>query len=257
MLIRKTAIAAALAALCTGAAAAPAPITTFSVGANAGGIAFDPVLRYAFVTNYDDGTVSEIDVDTLAVTATIPAGEKPRRVVKVADAGAPASVLRQRHDARDRDRHRHDGERHARTHRRRRSPAQHRGGLPARRGVRVQPRQRHAVGHRRQHEHRRSDRRDRPQSGRHRCRHEASSGLRRKRCRRHPHHRDENKHVLLQKVAVGRNPASAIADERTGKVYVNNVDDRTIPRCSTAPPARSWRRCRRGRGRRSGRCRLP
>lgn len=81
MVSRKTALAAALSMLCTGAIASPTTLASLSLGDNSAGIAFDPVLRHAFVTNYDDGTLSEIDVDTLQLTATIPAGQRPRRIV--------------------------------------------------------------------------------------------------------------------------------------------------------------------------------
>jgi YVTN family beta-propeller protein len=81
MKARKTAIAVALSIVCTGALAAPAAVATLEIGNNAGGIALDPLTGSAFVTNYDDGTLSKIDVKSLAVTATFDAGAKPRRVV--------------------------------------------------------------------------------------------------------------------------------------------------------------------------------
>ena len=81
MVNRRTAIAAALAIACGSALASPSPVSALQLGDNTAGIAFDPMLRYAFVTNYDDGTLSEIDIDTLQILATIPAGERPRRIL--------------------------------------------------------------------------------------------------------------------------------------------------------------------------------
>jgi YVTN family beta-propeller protein len=78
---RKTAIAAALALLFTGAMASPGAIASPPLADDATGIAFDPVRRHAYVANYEDGTLSAIDVDTLRLVATIAAGDKPRRVV--------------------------------------------------------------------------------------------------------------------------------------------------------------------------------
>src|SRR5581483_9240748 len=55
-------------------------IPTLDVGNEASGIAVDPVLGYAFVTNYADGTLSEVDVQNLSVS-TLNAGANPRRAV--------------------------------------------------------------------------------------------------------------------------------------------------------------------------------
>ena len=53
------------------AQAAPDIQTTLFLGNNTQGIATDPALAKAYVTNFDDHTVSAIDMQTLTVVATI------------------------------------------------------------------------------------------------------------------------------------------------------------------------------------------
>lgn len=103
MTIRKSALAVAIALACSSAHAlqeiplnpsppdlslAPpsvspraevAPIANVEVGHVSAGFGLDPVLRKAFVTNYNSGTLSVIDVDTHAVTA-VGVGPNPRRM---------------------------------------------------------------------------------------------------------------------------------------------------------------------------------
>jgi len=226
MLSRKTAIAAALSLLCTGAIAAPSPLASLQLGDNSAGIAFDPVLRYAFVTNYDDGTLSEIDVDTLAVTAIIPAGEKPRRVVNDA-------VLHRLYYVNDT------------------SPGEVTvldtkvNGMLAR--IEVGDRPRNIAADFQKGEVYVSSRDARSlsvidvatnrviatvETGRNPGGIEVDTRLHRIYVPSGPDGTvtiiDQNTHEVLQTIAVGRNPGAATVDERTGKVYVNNVDDRTI-----------------------------
>jgi YVTN family beta-propeller protein len=226
MNVRKTAIAAALAALAGSALAAPTPFATLAVGDNAGGIAFDPVLRYAFVTNYADGTVSEIDLDSVTVSATIPAGDNPRRVVSDAalhrlylvNDTTPGTVtvidtsvngMLARIGVGDRPRNiaadftkgevyvtnRDSGTLSVIDVATNTVVATVRAGTnPG--GIDVDSRRNRIY---------------------------VPSG---------PDGTlsviDQNTHELLQTIAVGRNPGAATADERSGKVYVNNVDDNTI-----------------------------
>jgi len=68
-------LAAAL--CCNLALAAPTTLATLTLGENTAGLGVDTVLRKAYVTNYDSGTLSVIDVDALQVVATIPVGETP------------------------------------------------------------------------------------------------------------------------------------------------------------------------------------
>jgi YVTN family beta-propeller protein len=72
---------AALMFLCVGAQAAPVVQATLTLGNNTAGIATDPSIAKAFVTNFDSGTVSVIDLNGLTVVATIPVGPNPRRIV--------------------------------------------------------------------------------------------------------------------------------------------------------------------------------
>jgi len=71
-------LAAAL--CCNLALAAPTTLATLTLGENTAGLGVDTVLRKAYVTNYDSGTLSVIDVDALQVVATIPVGANPRRL---------------------------------------------------------------------------------------------------------------------------------------------------------------------------------
>ena len=61
--------------------AAPPIDATLALGNVTQGIAVDPALAKAYVTNFNDGTVSVIDLGSLAVTAAIPVGQSPRRIV--------------------------------------------------------------------------------------------------------------------------------------------------------------------------------
>lgn len=63
------------------AQAAPAVQATLTLGNNALGIAIDPALAKAYATNFDDGTVSVIDIKALAVVATVNVGPQPRRII--------------------------------------------------------------------------------------------------------------------------------------------------------------------------------
>ena len=72
-------IATALAFGC--AQAAPAVQATLTLGNNTQGIAIDPALAKAYVTNFDDNTVSIIDINALTVVATLNVAPKPRRII--------------------------------------------------------------------------------------------------------------------------------------------------------------------------------
>lgn len=61
--------------------AAPAVQATLTLGNNTAGIAIDPAIAKAYVTNFDSGTVSVIDINTLAVVATVAVGGSPRRII--------------------------------------------------------------------------------------------------------------------------------------------------------------------------------
>jgi YVTN family beta-propeller protein len=81
MTYRKTAVAIVV-ALGLGAAHASAQVATIGdllLGHGTAGLAVDPVSRKAFVSNYNSGTLSVIDVDTLT-TAQYPVGANPRRL---------------------------------------------------------------------------------------------------------------------------------------------------------------------------------
>lgn len=94
-------------ALCLAAAltfgpalAAPVVQATLTMGNNTAGLGIDVATRKAFVSNYNDGTLTVVNVDTLAVLATVPAGTHPRRLivnsasnlVYVVNDNAPGSV---------------------------------------------------------------------------------------------------------------------------------------------------------------------
>ena len=85
-------IAAALAF--GGAQAVPVVQATLTLGNNTQGIAIDPaaaetetimgvttIAAVAIVTNFDSGTVSVIDINTLTVVATVAVGPNPRRII--------------------------------------------------------------------------------------------------------------------------------------------------------------------------------
>jgi YVTN family beta-propeller protein len=63
------------------ALAGPPVQATLTLGNNTAGLGTDPSLAKAFVSNFDSGTVSVIDMNGLSVLATIPAGSNPRRLV--------------------------------------------------------------------------------------------------------------------------------------------------------------------------------
>ncbi len=226
MLNRKTAIAAALSALCTGAMASPTPPASLTLGANTAGIAFDPVLRHAFVTNYDDGTLSEIDVDALRIVATIPAGEKPRRVVVNAALGrvyfvndttpgqltvldASNNNVVARVDVGDRPRNIaadfQKGEVYVSN---RDSDSLSIIDVASNSLVAIAPTGRRPGGV------------------------EVNSGAGRIYVASAQDGSltviDQGNHDAQWSVPVGRNPGAATVDERTGKVYVNNIDDKTV-----------------------------
>jgi YVTN family beta-propeller protein len=69
------------AALVFGSVHASPPVqATLTLGNTTAGIAVDPAIAKAFVTNQDSATVSVIDINTLAVVATIPVTANPKRI---------------------------------------------------------------------------------------------------------------------------------------------------------------------------------
>lgn len=71
-----------LATLIAGAAhALPVVEKVLPMGNNTAGIVTDPGLGTVYVTNFDDGTVTVVDIGTLSVGATFPLGPHPRRLV--------------------------------------------------------------------------------------------------------------------------------------------------------------------------------
>jgi YVTN family beta-propeller protein len=80
--------------------ATPPVQATLTLGNNTQGIAIDPAIAKAFVTNFNDGTVSVIDINTLAVVATVAVGPSPRRIIAdaathrvyIANATTPGTV---------------------------------------------------------------------------------------------------------------------------------------------------------------------
>src|ERR1700758_2772292 len=77
----RQALLAAAALACGLAHAAPALQATLTLGNNTAGIAVDPSIARAFVTNQDSASVSVIDLNTLSVVATIPVTANPKRIV--------------------------------------------------------------------------------------------------------------------------------------------------------------------------------
>src|SRR5664279_2313304 len=67
--------------LIAGAQATPSVQATLTLGNTSAGIASDPSLAKVFVTNFDSGTVSVIDMNALTVLATIAVGSSPRRII--------------------------------------------------------------------------------------------------------------------------------------------------------------------------------
>lgn len=82
------------------AQAAPVVQATLTMGNGTAGLGIDIATRKAFVSNYADGTVTVVNVDTLAVLGNFPAGAHPRRLivnsasnlVYVVNDNAPGSV---------------------------------------------------------------------------------------------------------------------------------------------------------------------
>jgi YVTN family beta-propeller protein len=81
MKAKKAAFIVAAALACGCAQAAPVVQATLTLGNNTQGIATDPLAAVAVVTNFNDGTVSVIDINTLTVVATVPVGANPRRII--------------------------------------------------------------------------------------------------------------------------------------------------------------------------------
>jgi YVTN family beta-propeller protein len=81
--MRTAALLIMVAAFCCfdAAFAGPAVQATLTLGNNTAGMATDPSIAKAFVTNFDSGTVSVIDMNALTVIATIPVGTSPRRIL--------------------------------------------------------------------------------------------------------------------------------------------------------------------------------
>ncbi len=61
--------------------AAPVIQATLTMGNNTGGLGIDVATRKVFVSNYNDGTLTVVHADTLAVLGTVPAGTHPRRLI--------------------------------------------------------------------------------------------------------------------------------------------------------------------------------
>jgi YVTN family beta-propeller protein len=51
------------------------------MGNNTQGIAYDPSLAQVFVTNFNDGTGTVVDINSMTVIATVPLGTNPKRIV--------------------------------------------------------------------------------------------------------------------------------------------------------------------------------
>src|SRR5690348_9172434 len=74
-------VAAALSVESGIAAALPAVQAPLALGNNTAGIAVDPSIARAFVTNLDSASVSVIDINALTVVATIPVAANPKRII--------------------------------------------------------------------------------------------------------------------------------------------------------------------------------
>lgn len=77
MKLARTLLAVSIAAACTHAVATPPVDTMVAVGRGAHALATDPLLRRAFVSNHDDGTVSIVDFTRSAILANAAAGPNP------------------------------------------------------------------------------------------------------------------------------------------------------------------------------------
>jgi DNA-binding beta-propeller fold protein YncE len=72
----------ALIAMALGAAhALPVVQKTLPLGNNTQGIATDPGLARVFITNFNDGTGTAVNVNALTVDDTVPIGANPRRLI--------------------------------------------------------------------------------------------------------------------------------------------------------------------------------
>ena len=63
------------------AVATPSVQATLTMGNNTAGLGIDIVMQRAFVSNYNDGTVSVVNLNSLTVLGTIPVGTHPRRLI--------------------------------------------------------------------------------------------------------------------------------------------------------------------------------
>src|SRR6202049_4180070 len=81
MKTRKAGFIVAAAFACSCAWAGPVVQATLTLGNNTQGIAIDPALAKAYVTNFDDNTVSVIAINALTVVATLDVAPKPRRII--------------------------------------------------------------------------------------------------------------------------------------------------------------------------------
>ncbi len=80
MRTRQTVFAVAAMLAFSFANASPPVQATLTLGNNTQGIASDPSLDKVFITNFDSGTVSVVDMNALTLLATIPVGANPRRI---------------------------------------------------------------------------------------------------------------------------------------------------------------------------------
>jgi YVTN family beta-propeller protein len=81
MKARSAALFAAAMLVFACAHATPAVQATLTLGNNTQGIAIDPVAALAVVTNFNDGTVSVISINSLTVVSTVAVGPNPRRII--------------------------------------------------------------------------------------------------------------------------------------------------------------------------------
>jgi len=77
----RTLLAAMIALVLGSAEATPTIQATLPLGNNTAGIAIDPVLAQAYVTNFNDGTATVIDINSLTVQTTEVVGTSPRRLI--------------------------------------------------------------------------------------------------------------------------------------------------------------------------------
>jgi len=79
--LRKTAFAFAALLLCGAGSAAPTTLATLTLGTNTAGMGVDPAVGKVYVSNYDSGTLSIINIDPPAIAATFQIGQNPRRLI--------------------------------------------------------------------------------------------------------------------------------------------------------------------------------